>query len=300
MFDFKDDDRFLARWLNGELSEEELRAFEASDDYAVYKNIIEGADSLIRPEFINPNLLDEIKKAPKEISQRKQVSKLWYYGIAASVIILMGLFGFYRLSEVTITPGYGEQASVTLPDGSSMMVNARSTASYNSLTWSFNRKINLEGEAYFKVTKGDQFTVNTIKGDVQVLGTEFNVFVDESFLEVTCYEGKVSVNTSKENIVDAGKAYRSINNEEIISEQSDDQPGWVTRQSTFRSVPIKYVLKALENQYGIAFEGNLPEDDLVFSGSFPHNNKELALKLVFGSLQIDYNFKGEKTVVLEN
>lgn len=301
MFDFKDDDRFLARWLNDELSDEELKAFEASDDYPIYKKIKDGSEAYIRPDFINPDLLEQIKRDPKELSIGKKTTSPWYYGIAAAIVLLIGVFTIYKISDVTVAPGFGNQASIELPDGSIMVVNAKSTASYNKLSWNFSRTVELNGEAYFKVTPGDKFVVSTDAGNIQVLGTEFNVYSNDSFFEVTCYEGKVQITTeSNENTLVAGTAYREYEEKSELIALSDVQPSWINNQSTFKSVPIKYVLNALENQYGITFKGNLPADELVFSGSFPHNNKELALKLVFGSLQIDFKFEGEKTVVLEN
>jgi len=55
------------------------------------------------------------------------------------------------------------------------------------------RIIHLEGEATFKVLKGNSFTVLTPFGKVEVLGTVFTVKAANGLLNVQCSEGKVRV-----------------------------------------------------------------------------------------------------------
>ena len=54
-------------------------------------------------------------------------------------------------------------------------------------------------------------------------------------------------------------------------------------------MPIKYVIKALEDQYNIKFDAASIDDTTIFSGSFPHNNQGVAFTTVFDALQIKYN-----------
>jgi len=56
-----------------------------------------------------------------------------------------------------------------------VVLNSKSTISFNKTDWKNNRQLTLDGEAYFKVEKGSTFTVNTNNGSVTVLGTQFNV-----------------------------------------------------------------------------------------------------------------------------
>ena len=74
------------------------------------------------------------------------------------------------------------------------------------------RDLTLEGEAYFKVQKGQTFSVNTTDGVVKVLGTHFNVKQRNNYFEVNCYEGLVSVTYNNETVkLPPGKTFRLIN-----------------------------------------------------------------------------------------
>ncbi len=47
-------------------------------------------------------------------------------------------------------------------------------------------------EGFFKVQKGNKFIVHTPAGDVEVMGTSFNVFAREEASKVSCVTGKLS------------------------------------------------------------------------------------------------------------
>jgi ferric-dicitrate binding protein FerR (iron transport regulator) len=56
-----------------------------------------------------------------------------------------------------------------------LILNAASKLSFNEKKWADQRALTLEGEAFFKVQKGQTFSVNTTAGVITVLGTQFNV-----------------------------------------------------------------------------------------------------------------------------
>ena len=51
------DDTFLAKWLSGELSEQELEAFKGKDEFADYQKIVAGMEKLRAPAFKAQNAL---------------------------------------------------------------------------------------------------------------------------------------------------------------------------------------------------------------------------------------------------
>jgi ferric-dicitrate binding protein FerR (iron transport regulator) len=75
------------------------------------------------------------------------------------IVVLLGI-GFYLL-QPTNAAGNGEMYAFSLPDQSQVLLNAGSQASFKSWDWSSNRAVSLQGEAYFKVAKGQKFTVET-------------------------------------------------------------------------------------------------------------------------------------------
>ncbi|GAA4276337.1 FecR family protein [Aquimarina mytili] len=303
MLDDKKDDIFLSRWINGELSEEELREFQSHPEYKHYTKIMAGADALNLKEYDVEKELAALKSKQRNepIKKAGSIVKLWpYFAAAASIAIILGLFLFNSGESFSTT--YGEQLTVTLPDGSEMILNAKSNAIFDKKKWDDNRLVNLDGEAYFKVKKGSTFTVATKNGDVTVLGTQFNVQSQNAFFEVRCFEGKVSVlNKNHKEILTAGKAYRNLENN--IPEQwtfTTQQPSWLSNTSSFRSTPIKYVFKELEEQYDLKIKSPSIDLETMYTGTFPNNDQEVALKTVFSTLGITYSLSQDgKTVVLE-
>ena len=113
-----------------------------------------------------------------------------------------------------------------------------------------------------------------------------------------CYEGKVRVETNKnEAELNPGKGFREISGQSTSLMESQTAPSWLNQESSFKDIPLKYVLTSLENQYDIRFKGNI-DKQLTFTGSFPNDDIELALKVVLGALQIDYQIDGQ-TVLIE-
>ena len=171
---------------------------------------------------------------------------------------------------------------------------------FNDSDWKESRQLTLDGEAYFKVEKGSTFTVNTNNGSVTVLGTQFNVNSKKDFFDVVCYQGKVRVNSnSLDYILLPTNSFRKINGSSSESSTTQLlQPTWIDGESTFKSVPIKYVITALEDQYNIKIDSELIDDSTIFSGSFPHKNLNIALITVFDALKIRYNEKEKHKIKL--
>lgn len=87
----------------------------------------------------------------------------------------------------------GEQETITLPDGSTALLN---TASRMEVTYSEDaRQILLtEGQALFEVVKGETpFTVEAGGWDTTALGTLFEVYLPPDGVRVTLIEGSVNV-----------------------------------------------------------------------------------------------------------
>ena len=84
-------------------------------------------------------------------------------------------------NTVTIPPG--KSYNITLADGTKVFMYAGSRLTYPVVFSGKERRVYLEGEAYFKVTKDKEhpFVISTEKAEAKVLGTELNV---------SCYKGE--------------------------------------------------------------------------------------------------------------
>jgi len=215
-------------------------------------------------------------------------------------VVLFGLFTFLDSNAISIETGFGENKTIALLDGSEVILNAKSKIVYDESNWDKERKLFLEGEAFFKVAKGETFIVETDHGSVTVLGTQFNVNTTADFFTVVCYEGKVGVKTKEANhILLPNDVVRYISGTSVkVNGSSDKMPTWIHGESTFKSVPLRYVIQALEDQYQVSFDTNSINDSEIFTGSFPHDSLNIALKTVFNTLNITYNNKEKRNIKL--
>lgn len=305
-----DKDTFLAKWLAGELTDDALKSMVSETEYLSFLKLRkgiqthEGLDSSTEASFVK--IKKHISKFKnQEKAQDKEVviqlkTKGWILGIAASVVLLFGLFFILDDNIVTIETTFGEQKIIALLDGSEVILNSKSSLSYDKDDWENDRTLNLKGEGYFKVKKGSMFTVVTHNGAVKVLGTQFNVNSLSDLFEVICFEGKVSVKSKEENyILLPTNSVRRINGYGIEQWATVDlNPSWINGESTFKSVPLKYVISGLESQYNITIDAKDINSNLVYTGSFTHKDLHTALKTVFKSLRIRYIEKENQNIYL--
>ena len=284
---------FFAKWLNGELTEEELRTFEDSPEYEDFQKIRAGMHKLKSKPWNKKAVLKQIKQRPK------QEAKVWrlsirIYAVAASIAITIGAFFLFQNSITTYSTDFGQQLSVGLPDGSKIQLNAVSEVRYTKSNWENDRYVQLKGEAFFEVEKGNTFTVFTENGGIEVLGTSFNVDSRKDFLKVFCHTGKVRVFNIKKHISEEISPNQMVifRDGEIKKRDSFEmkmRPDWVNGISSFKETNLIEVISALERQYGIQFETELDLKDEIFTGSFVHDDRTTALKMVFESMNISYN-----------
>ncbi len=299
-------ENFLARWLNNELSQEELSKFKETNEYLTYKKIVDFSSKLEAPAYNTEEALDQskINRNAKIIRLNPIRKKLQ---IAAVVLVLItGSYFFINSLDKNVITGYAENKTLTLPDSSTVTLNSVSEITFNKNNWDTNRNLTLEGEAFFKVAKGKKFTVNTSQGIATVLGTQFNVENRTGFFEVTCYEGSVSVYFNGETtILPAGNSFLAIDNEVIITDISgvnDTQtPSWLLNESSFKSIPLKYVLNEFERQFDTKIETKNINTSILFTGTISNKNKEIALKSICAPYQINYKIEKNKVLLyLEN
>lgn len=300
---YSQDETFLARWISGELSLEELNEFKKSKDYPVLNRINDASQRLEAPKFDQHNVFNKLEQyKTNRLQQEKRTIRLipnWSIAIAASVVIAFGLF-YFLTAESHFNTSIGQQLAVTLPDRSQVQLNSNSDLDFKSLNWKNNREINLDGEAFFDVEKGKSFKVHTEEGVVEVLGTEFNVISRANYFEVRCQEGKVKV-TSKaandETVLLPGNAVRIVNNKLEKWDYNISEPNWLIGESTFQNTPLSQVIISLENQFGVTFDTSNVNLSERFTGGFTHKNLNLAIKTVMTPMDITYSVDDNKIIL---
>ena len=292
-------DTLLARWLTDDLTSKEAQDFKASEAYHSYEKISTYANHLETPPYDKAKAWKAVSNQTVDKAKVRPLYYNWATGIAASIVLLFGMFYGLNTGTTTHQSDYGTQLSVVLPDGSEAILNANSKIEFNTTDWkNENRTLELDGEAYFKVKKGSLFTVKTSKGNVAVLGTQFNVNSDANSLEVKCYTGKVRVSDATNTaVLTPGNAYRIIDaSEEKWTFKTTDR-SWLNHESTFYNAPLSSVFTSLENQFEITIKNKNNYLNQRFTGSFINDDKNLALKTVLEAMNIGYVFNKNNVIL---
>ena len=295
-----DEDYKLAKWLNNELTTEELAEFKQNPDFPLYEKIKENSARLKTPAFDQDKMLSNVvatKKARKVVKLQQN----WFTRIAAILVIGLGLFFAYENSNVTY---YGNDDLITiikLPDNSEVAINNNSEIKYQKWFWKNNRTIDLKGEAYFKVAKGKTFEVNTNLGKVTVLGTQFNVNAKDNTFEVTCYEGKVKVNyKNQELILTKGMLVTFENDSKKEGKTTLSMPNWASDEieMSFTNQNLKTIITDIENTYNVTIKTNTIATEQLFTGKLPSNNLDVALQIIASTYHLQINKSNETSFEL--
>lgn len=291
----------LIKWLNDELESEELKSFENSEDFEVYQKIKAYSTQLQTPDFNEQKMLQNV------LSQKKTSAKVvsintWLFRVAAIVVLSLGItFTLRYFATVTQAARNGTIAQFLLPDDSEVVLNSGSEIEYNQWNWNYNRKLSLQGEAYFKVAKGKTFEVETSLGKVTVLGTQFNIKNRKSRLDVTCYEGKVQVNYQKEQLVlSPGMAVSFENGKKIDASNPENiKPEWLVNQVKFTKEKLADIIEELNRKYNTQIEFKGKPTHQVFSGILPTNNLEVALEIIATTYHLKISKISDSKIVLQ-
>jgi len=138
-------------------------------------------------------------KSDFEKSESHRPGRKKYYWVAAAAIagiVITSIFFVKRQQTIEYYTAFGETKKITLPDNSTVILNANSRIAYtNNWHTSTVREVSLEGEAYFSVVhKKDHqpFRVAVDNGvDVEVLGTTFNIYHRTIDTRVVLNTGKI-------------------------------------------------------------------------------------------------------------
>jgi len=277
-------DKNLSKWIVGE---DELS--EKTEGKETLERIKHYSAQLEAPDFNESKVFESIRNArtkKKWTSKRNVVLK-----IAAVFILAVGSLAFLALSNnSTVETNYAQSATIALPDHSEVMLMPGSELDYNEITWSLHRKVNLTGEAFFKVAKGKVFTVATALGEVEILGTQFTVKATDGIFSVTCYEGRVKVSANGVTEVISANEYFSSKNQSTYKTYKINLGPTPVEVDYYKIVNQKFedVIKDIERYYNIKIEAKNPPTTKNFTGNIPKENMEKALEIVAKTFKLAY------------
>ena len=242
----------------------------------------------------------------------------WYrsWRFAASVaasLLLIGVSLYVwqesQPDQIEMRTAYGQTRSVTLPDGSQVMLNANTTLRY-AANWQSDadRHTYLNGEAFFQVThlkNNARFVVHTGDLDVEVLGTKFNVSTRRDQMRVTLEEGRVKVNELVDNhqslIMQPGETVewstqgRQLAKRVVPIERYD---AWTQKRFVFDETPLPEVAQMLEDNFGLTVQISNPALlTKTLSGEIALDNEQMLLQALHDLYGLKISREGQ-TIIL--
>jgi len=302
----------VQEWLHKHDSEKEVREM-LSDiwNYAEIKiNDTPPDFEIILNQLHHLINLSEIPKATES-----QLHKLYRYFSKAAAILIIPIVlvaGYYMINdqieskqeplalERTITTKPGSRTMVDLPDGTRVWLNDETTLKYPDRFRKNERRVFIDGEAYFEVVANEKqpFIVENPMLDVRVTGTKFNLsaYCEDNYFEATLLEGKIFAEKGpfkkeiepgyqlqvdqRKNKQSYGKVDPSISN------------AWIGGRLILQNEPLDIAIRKLSRWYNVEFIIQSPElNEYLLTATIQDEKPEQTIKLIAFALPVRYTIK---------
>lgn len=304
--------RLIEKIISNSASEAEIKRFnswlEESEDNrkfyqqakAIWDRLSSTNDSL---EFNEAAAKESIISQMRQRQTKARVLKARFWiSAAASILILFGIGyllvdsgGLFDNSLVYSTTN-NEVIEVVLPDNSHVWLNENSNLKITRTFDKRQRKVLLQGEAYFEVARDEKkiFKVITGKTATKVLGTSFNLKgIENNNIQLIVNTGKVEFykkySFSKRKAYLAGdKGEYNFSSGQVSHLENKDLNylSWKTGVLTFSNTPLDEVCKALTNYFKISVESTINDSGLSLTGTFQNEDLEEILSTIAITLDI--------------
>ena len=214
-----------------------------------------------------------------------------------------------KTSFNTIETPKGGEYQVNLPDGTRVWLNAATSLRYPANFSGPERKVELNGEAYFEVApnRSKPFRVVSKDQTVEVLGTHFNInsYADEAIVRTSLLEGSIKVsipNTGKSDVLKPGqesKIRHSENSITISSADVEESIAWKNGYFTFTNENIKSIMRKVSRWYDVDIEysDNVPQGGFGGRVSKTKNISEI-LKILELTKEVRFKIEGRRVMVM--
>ena len=302
------DDTFLARWLSGNLSDSERQEFEGNPEHQAYVSLMNTIDKLEQPAFDEEKSLQNLRKALAEkTTSSRPVTYLPKLAAAAAAAGLLFLFIWFLLPSkgIELHTNSTEIKKITLPDGSQATMQPFAEIQYAPKHWPRNRQLILKGEAFFKVRKGSKFTILSLGGTVEVLGTSFNVITQDSALAVQCFSGKVRVIAypikTQTRVLKAGDFIQvHTPKDKPLRSTATTLPIITQGESNFYAASLTEVFSKIESQFGVAIPNKDNYQSRRFTGVFRNGDLEMAIRMVCIPMELTYEINDKLVLISDH
>ncbi|MGK6352577.1 FecR family protein [Parapedobacter sp. DT-150] len=206
-----------------------------------------------------------------------------------------------RVNEVRV-PQAG-QYKVILSDGTTVWVNSLSTLTFPVQFGAGERRVTLEGEAFFDVTKDPArpFYVEVGGKTIQVLGTRFNVSAYSDEVMTTLVEGAVRIaDTRSVRMLKPGQqAIAKPSGIDVLPANLEKATAWKDGYFVFEGDDIQTIMEQVARWYEVQvhYTGEIPQD--VYSGSVPrHSTVGGVLQMLMDVSDLRFEVDGRDITVI--
>lgn len=317
----------LSKYFSGEMTFKEKEEFLSGltedtaqlDEFSRLKNIW----TLTRVQSQNSFNKKMVKKEWRFFNRNtihKGKKHMWRRAAILALVIGVGVASYFLgrqpieglpTAYTTLSVPAGQYAQATLPDGSEIWLNSRSTLIYSDKFTSGKREVHLEGEGFFKVVsdKKHPFIVKTKDMDITATGTQFNVsaYKNDQWTSATLIEGIINLYSESNNIsylLKEGQSavYNKMLNNISLKTSDIDEISWIKGEFCFKEMSLEDIAKRLERNFNVAFvfdDSGLK--DKRFTGTFyNHQSVENILKALKTSTKQMFYWIENDTVYIRN
>ena len=281
-----------------------LKQFGFEDDELLRKTLSELDQLKVKPSLSKEEAWNRFEQAVVVRSNEKQRPNVITFGIvwkiAASILLILSLWlGLNAWNMASYATANNQVNEVVLPDNSTVRLNAASKLNYKKFRWNILRRVELSGEAYFKVNKGSSFEISTLGKTIKVLGTEFNVFSRENYFEVKCISGKVEVQIpgNEKIILTKGKALKKEPGDKAPTkfDITTNAATWINGDFYYNDTDINLVFDEIARQFNVYISRD--KLDRRYTGYFNKSELKKALNSVCLPMGFTYSILKDTVMI---
>jgi ferric-dicitrate binding protein FerR (iron transport regulator) len=326
--------KIIGKFLQGNCSDEEfaylLYWYESFDENPVItlsdKDKVELKAKILKR--IQQNI-PELQQQSREVSvcrthRTSRVANWWKYGIAAAVIGLLLWSGLQihksisgssadnaqqsaSESLITLNNKSGRMHFVVLPDSSKVWLSPNSSLAYPEKLMGRQRRVRLEGEAFFDIYKSPSrpFILSSGGMITRVLGTSFLVKAFKDMpVEIAVVTGKVAVSRKsgkqQEMLLSLGQKAVLGSDGKLLRKTHADKAvlrRWQKVNLSFDNITLARVIEALDKKFAVRIYCQRP-DMYQYRLNADFNNQHLMdiLEMLERSLNIQYEMASDSVI----
>lgn len=300
-----DFNHILTRYFSGQASEEEKRQVDAwraanAEEFRWLDQAQREAGQVEVRTFERERAWNKLQQQIKTEATVVPFYRRYLRAISAAAAVLLIGWAVWTLwlppSQQTVIAG-NEIRQVELPDGSQVTLNRFAAITFPKSFDPEERRVELEGEAFFEVDRAEEhpFVVQAGQAQVRVLGTSFNVRESASEVVVSVASGTVAfgLEEREEAVVLTRGQEANWQGGEIMTRELEDENylAWKTGRFVFREASLSSAVQQLNTYYNDRFQLT-PQTgaDCLVNAEFP----DLPAEQVAQSLEVICDLNLEK------